>query len=90
MKNYVPNFSYTMLESNQDSTLKPSESKNILYTQNEAPWTSPGMNYADILNQAILLKLLVDSKQNLKTKNIEQIVIDYRIKKLILNPMNIK
>ncbi len=27
-----------------------------------APWTSPGMNYADIINQQILVKLLVDGK----------------------------
>tara|TARA_A100001015_G_scaffold24226_1_gene27357 strand:+ start:1714 stop:1893 length:180 start_codon:yes stop_codon:yes gene_type:complete len=32
----------------------------------------------------------IPKKNNSKTKNIEQIVIDYRIKKLILNPMNIK
>jgi len=32
----------------------------------------------------------ISNKNISKTKNIGQIVIDYRIKKLILNPINIK
>ena len=36
----------------------------------ETPWTNPGMNYADIINQYILCKFLVEGKQNKNTKSV--------------------
>ncbi|AAQ00033.1 MULTISPECIES: RNB domain-containing ribonuclease [Prochlorococcus] len=54
---------YSIPTSNSDDLgLSKEDSTNLISADIEAPWSSPGMNYADVINQFILLKLLNEGK----------------------------
>ncbi len=69
-KNYITDYNYRISLNNEseDNVCSPLEYKNMpLY--NETPWSNPGMSYADIINQFILYKLLVEGKASKSNKN---------------------
>ncbi|KGG15307.1 3'-to-5' exoribonuclease RNase R [Prochlorococcus sp. MIT 0602] len=69
IKNNLPDYKYYESTSpvliQEDSNSTRLADNEDLPSNLEAPWSNPGINYADIVNQHILIKLLVDGKSKI-------------------------
>lgn len=72
-KNYIIDYKYKYSSGDEEDLNEYSNSKLINFPlYDETPWSNPGMNYADIINQYILCKFLVEGKQNKNIKPPDQ------------------